>query len=407
MNILALTSSYPRYDGDPTAPFIESITRQIADLGHEVHLVLPENRSWRRPPEEGGVFYHPFRYSPRSTWTPWGYSESLAGAKIRRELYALAPIVYYSAQRVCRQLVARLRFDVVHAHWVVPNGVVAAHVSSRHGLPLVTSLHGSDVTLAERSGLVGKVARRSLSRASAVTAASKHVFDRATALGVPNHALELVPYGVDVNEFRPDRPDAGLLRRSLGIRDEDVLVLGIGRFVPVKGFEYLIDAVAEARRSDPSVRVVMAGDGELRPDLEARARDRGLQDAATFVGAVERRAVPDYFAAADIVAVPSIVDDAGFVEALGNVALEALASGRPVVASRVGGLPEVVRDGENGVLVEQRDASVLGQAIVALARDEGRRRALGVQARSDAEDSLTWRRCAEHYVAIYERVGAR
>ena len=95
MNILFLTSAYPKFDGDSTAPFIGSITEHVAARGHTVHVVLPEHAEWARPPVEGNIHFHPYRYSPSRSWTPWGYAQSLeGGVKLRRRLYALAPSVY-------------------------------------------------------------------------------------------------------------------------------------------------------------------------------------------------------------------------------------------------------------------------------------------------------------------------
>ena len=112
MNILALTSSYPRYEGDSTAPFIESITKHVAAEGHSVHVVLPENSGWKRAATEGDIHFHPYRYSPFRSWTPWGFSESLqAGVRIKWPLYALAPAVLLAAARKSSALLRRERID--------------------------------------------------------------------------------------------------------------------------------------------------------------------------------------------------------------------------------------------------------------------------------------------------------
>jgi len=408
LRILTLTSSYPKFSGDGTAPFIEALTNEIAALGHEVHLVVPEHHAWNRPAADGGVHYHPYRYSPRRAWTPWGYSESLQdGLRIRWPLYPLAPVVYGSAVRTSMKLTSMLDFDVVHAHWVVPNGPIAARISERRSLPLVISLHGSDVTLTARSNLIGRPALRSLLRADLVTAASTYVLDRALGFGVSPEASGLFPYGVDSHRFRPDATAATLVRSELGVGDDDVLVLGIGRLVAWKGFSYLLAAIAEARATTPRIRVAIVGSGDLRGELEREAGVLGLGENAIFVDAVPHASVPRYFAAADIVVVPSIHHDAGFFEALGNVALEALATGKPVVATRVGGLVDVVKDGETGLLVQDRDSSALSEAIVSLADDQDLRHRLGARARAETESSLSWRASAERLVAAYEALAPR
>jgi glycosyltransferase involved in cell wall biosynthesis len=402
VKILALTSSYPRFEGDTTAPFIESIVRHIAARGHQFDVVLPENREWARPPAEDSVRFHPFRYSPRRSWTPWGYSQSLEqGVTLRRSLYALAPIVALSARRKCTKLARHEQFDLLHAHWLVPNGVIAAGLSTKLELPLVISLHGSDVAVSERSRWMSSLVRRTFARASAVTAPSSDLLERAQRLGAKG-TLEWIPYGADEDALRSDEEAAHRVRSRLVRSPDDVIVLGIGRLIGAKGFDVLIDAVAEARRETENVRLVFAGDGDLREPLTQRVRDVQLEESVTFAGTVLRDEIPAYLAAADIVAVPSVHHE-GYVDGLPNVALEAMAAGKPIVATRVGGLPQVVHDGENGLLVEERDAAGLAQAIATLSRNPSLRERMGQSGRALIRSSLNWNTVAERFVSVYER----
>lgn len=403
MKVLSITSSYPRYDGDPTAPFMESISRHVAARGHEVHVLLPANREWSRPATEGGVHFHPYRYSPLRSWTPWGYSESLeAGVKIRRPLYALAPLVFLSALRASKSLLSRERFDLVHAHWVVPNGPIGALIARRHKLPLVISLHGSDISVAQRSGWIGRLTRSSFARAAAVTAPSEDLLERARGLGAKGH-LEVIPYGADVSAFAADPAAAARIREQLGLSANHTVVCAIGRFVHWKGFDYLIEAFAKASFALPQMRLVFVGDGDLREDLEARTRSLGVSQTVTFAGMASRNEMPGYLAAADIVVVPSIHYD-GYVDGLPNVALEAMAAGKPLVATRVGGLPQLVQSGENGLLVDERDSDALADAIATLARDPDLRSRLGENGRTLIRDSMNWDVVAERFESVYERV---
>jgi glycosyltransferase involved in cell wall biosynthesis len=403
LKILTLTSSYPRFPGDPTAPFIESISRHIAAQGHSIDMVLPENRAWCRPRTEDGLHYHPYRYSPRPTWTPWGYSQSLeAGVRLHPSLYALAPVVFYSARRASLALASRERYDLVHAHWLVPNGVIGASVSRRLGVPLVVSLHGSDISVPERSRWMAAVCRRCFVRAAAVTAPSADLLERARGLGATGD-LELIPYGADVEAFRAAPEARAELRARHAFAVEDVVVLGLGRFVRWKGFEYLIDAIARARDSAPRIRLLLAGDGDLDLELRQRVRDREVANEVRFAGMVSRDDIPSYFAATDIVVVPSIHFD-GYVDGLPNVALEAMAAGRPLIATRVGGLPQVVQHGMNGLLVDERDAGGLADAIVELAGQPQLRRRMGETGRSMVETSLNWKSVGRRFSEVYERV---
>jgi glycosyltransferase involved in cell wall biosynthesis len=404
VNILALTSSYPLFEGDATAPFIKSITRHVAARGHTVHLVLPEHRAWNHPEAEDGVHFHPYRYSPRRTWTPWGYSEALEGGEtIRRRLYLVAPVVLASALRTCRAIASRERIDVVHAHWLVPNGLIGSFVARWHGLPLVVSLHGSDVAVAERSRALGALARSTLGRSSAVTGPSFDLLDRARALGASDR-FEWIPYGADPDQFRLDVRARDQVRARLDMRSDDVVVLGIGRFVPSKGFDDLVEAVAAARTTSASrIRLLFVGDGPLRSELESQVERLGLDNVTTFAGMAMRIDVPPLFAASDVVAVPS-VHHHGYVDGLPNVALEAMANSKPLVVTRVGGLPDIVTDGFSGLVVEERDPRALASAISTLAADPELRRELGRRGRALVEERLNWATVAERLEEIFESV---
>src|SRR5262249_30683267 len=328
-----------------------------------------------------------YRYSPKSSWTPWGFSEALdGGTKIKPSLYGLAPVVFGSAVRAARSIVRREHIDVVNTHWVVPNGPIGALTTARTDLPLVVSLHGSDMAVAESSTVLGRAARWTFSRASAVTAPSGDLLERASRLGA-TEPLERIAYGADVETIAKRSDARGQMRARLGLAESDLAVLALGRLIPMKGFDVLVEAVAAA--DVPGLRLLVVGDGSERSKLEARTTELGLAETTIFTGAVAAGAVPDFLAAADVVAVPSIHFE-GYVDGLPNVALEGMAAGRPLVASRAGGLPELVRPGETGLLVPERDVKALAEAIETLARDAELRERMGAAAQRLIREELTW-----------------
>jgi glycosyltransferase involved in cell wall biosynthesis len=273
------------------------------------------------------------------------------------------------------------------------------------GRPLVVSLHGSDVFVAERSGVARRAAQAAFRRARWITACSDDLRHRSIRLGADPARTETVPYGVDVSRFSPN-PDARLaIRRNLGIADAPV-VFAAGRLVSKKGFEYLIDAAATLQSQVPALRVLIAGEGDLRAELSARIAGAGVS-SVQLLGRRSQDDIALLAAAADVVAVPSVVDEAGNVDGLPNVALEALATGTPVVASRVGGLPAAIADGVTGRLVPPADAAALAAAIRELLSNPTAARALGEAARSRAIREYSWAHVAERFEEIYDRIGGR
>lgn len=396
MNVLLVTSSYPRFPGDVVAPFIESIARGLAGRGHRVEVVLPWHPALRPAPADGLTF-HAYRYAP-DRFSRWGYAQSLkADVGVRGGSFLLAPLAAFALRRRMGERLTARRFDVVHAQWVVPSAALVADLVRSHRVPLVVSLHGSDVFVAERLGTARALARHALALAGAVTACSEDLRRRAVALGAPAGRTRTVPYGVDA---LPAAPSTAAARARLGAPPGAMVALAIGRLVEKKGFSVLVEAAAKV----PNLFVALAGDGDLRAELGAQVARANAP--VRLLGALDREAVMAALGAADMVVVPSVVDRAGNVDGLPNVLLEAMAAGRPVIASRVAGIPDVLTDGVNGVLVAPGDADALAEAIRRLAADPARRRRLGEAARADAASRLSWDRALDAFEESYAAAAA-
>jgi glycosyltransferase involved in cell wall biosynthesis len=394
-----VTSSYPKFPGDVTAPFIESIAHGVAARGHQVDVMLPHHPQLRRGEDEP-VRFLPYRYAPRDEWAQWGYAQSLlADHRLRRAAYLLAPLAALALRRALSERLLGRRYDVVHAHWLVPNAVLVDDIARAHGAALVVSLHGSDVFVAERLRPARLLARRALRRAGAVTACSEDLRRRVVALGAPAARAATVPYGVDVHAFAP-RPPAPELRRRLGVGEDAFLVLAFGRLVEKKGFAHLVEAAARTG----GVEVVIAGEGDLRAELEQRAR--ALKAPVRLVGALTRDDIAAALAEADVVVVPSVVDRAGNVDGLPNALLESLAAGRAVVATQAGGIPDVVTHDVNGLLVPEKDGDALAHALRRLIREPQTRERLGREARRQAVERLSWEAAARRFEECYVQAAA-
>lgn len=345
----------------------------------------------------GGVEVRTFRYAPER-YEVLGYGRTLeSDERVRGGAAAMTPLYGLGLHRAVRRLLAQERFDLVHAHWIVPNGVIAAAAVGT--TPLAIGLHGSDVFLAEKPG-VRMLARRTLARSRLLTGCSPELVDRVRALGFPAERSRVIPYGVDVATFAPDPARRGVWRQRLGVPDSAPLLLGVGRMATKKGFQVLLEALPGLLAARPDAHVVLAGAGDLFDRFTALAGQ--WPGRLHLPGKVLRDTLPDLFRAADLFVLPAVHDAKGNVDGLPNVILEAMASGLPVVASGISGIPLAVEDGATGRLVPEKDPEKLLAALLELVGDPGRARAMGERGRGKAEAELTWAAVAARYREGYE-----
>jgi glycosyltransferase involved in cell wall biosynthesis len=397
LDLLFLTQTYPRFEGDTAGPFIRDLARALVRGGDRVTVLAPHATGLAPRWDDGGVEVVTFRYAPERQEV-LGYGRTLeADERVKGGALAAAPLYLLAGCRaIRRQLIphkgGKRRFDLVHAHWIVPNGVAAAAACG--GTPLAIGLHGSDVFLAEKRG-VRRLARWALSRSCLLTGCSPELVDRVRALGFPAERSRVIPYGVDVAAFSPAPERRQVWRRRLGIPDGSPLLLGVGRMATKKGFQVLIEILPALVREFPDLRVVLAGGGDLLGRFREAARPFGAR--VQFPGPVLRDALPDLFRAADLFVLPAVHDARGNVDGLPNVILEAMASGLPAVASGISGIPLAVEDGVTGVLVPEGDREALLGALRRLLADPAAARAMGERGRRKAETELTWDAVAARY----------
>ena len=394
--VVMVTTSYPRFPGDSVGTFMEPIARSVAARGHEVHVVAPWHPLVNRPADDRGVHLHFYRYAPIRSLNVFGYAAAMrADVSLRSAAYIAAPLALAAGWRAARSVARRFRATVMHGHWVVPGGVTAA--AAAPGLPLVISLHGSDVYVAETVASARVAARQAFRRAGFVTACSADLARRAVALGAAPERIETVPYGVDVERFRPDLQVRRTQRQELAVDEGTPLVVAAGRLVRKKGFEYLIEAMARL----PAAVLAVAGDGTLAGDLRERARAAGVADRVRFLGNLTQDRVGALLSAADVVCIPSVRDDSGNVDGLPNVLMEALASGTPVVTTAAGGILSVVDDGVTAFVVPERDSAAIAACIGHIIENPALGRQIGVAARRLVDERFGWGRAAERFEAAY------
>lgn len=399
MRIGVLTSSYPRYPGDAAGVFVRSLTDHLTKLGHRTHVLAPYEPSVLPDPTQPDVEY--FRYLPVSAWHRLGYGLALENdRRLRGHAFPAIPWYLTGATLALARLVRRERLDVLHCHWVIPNGPVAALISVLAGIPLVITLHGSDVYVAERIAPAGALAHLALRRAAAVTACSPDLAQGALRLGAALDRIATLPWGAEPALFAAG--DRAGWRARHGIPSAALVVLAAGRLVEKKGMEHLLRAAPEVLTRHPGTVFVVVGDGPMLGRLRELASSLGLSHAVRFPGRVPWGEMPDALHAADLFVAPSVRDPDGNLDGLPTVILEAMGAGLPVVASDLAGIPMVVGHGDNGLLVRPGDAAALAGALCRLLSDTVQREMMGRRSRQRVERDLSWATIAERFAELFE-----
>ncbi len=345
---------------------------------------------------EEGVDVQTFRYAPER-FELLGYGRSLlADERMAGAAAAVTPLYLLGALRALRASLAEGAWDVVQAHWVVPNLFAAAFCGA--GTPLLVGLHGSDVFMAEK-GPVKPFVRRLLRRVDGLTSCSPELAERVQQIGFPAARSHVIPYGVDSVLFSPDPARRGVWRQRLGIPAAAPMILGVGRMATKKGFHLLIEALPGLFAAVPEAHVVLAGGGDRLEELRQRAAP--FAERVHFPGAVLHDTLPDLYRAADLFVLPAVHDAKGNVDGLPNVILEAMASGLAVAGGRVSGLPMAIGEGQNGWLVEEGSVGDLGRILELALGDRSRLAAYGAASRARAQGEFSWDAVAARYRTAY------
>ncbi|MCS6861928.1 MAG: glycosyltransferase [Abditibacteriales bacterium] len=362
-----LTTTYPDFQGSPRGPFIERLAQRLTERGHHVSVVTarvfthsPLREAWN------GVTVHRFPY-------PSGERKLIEHDRV--PLRAMLPYLLRGTLLTCR-VVREQRCDVIHAHWVVPTGLMGAWAAKLTRKPLVVSAHGSDLLVWAKKRGIRALARWTLKQATVCSANSAAMADECRALGVSDDRLHLIyETGVDVTQFHPDVSGVEI-RRRYGFHPQDVVALFVGHLTRRKGVDVLLKAFAQTHL--PSLRLLIVGDGPEWNPLHTLAAELGVAGRTTFAGAVAWQDLPPYFAACDVFVLPSRS------EGMGVVLLEAMASAKPVIGSHVDGIPSLIVPEKNGLLVTAEDDTDLATALSRLAADAALRGRLGAAARQMA-----------------------
>ena len=387
-----LSHMYPSAVNPTGGIFVHEQVRALRALGHDVRVVSP--KGWAPPGLPRWAAYRAVPGGATVEDVPVLYPRKLTlpGGRIGRWN---GDAMLWAVRGPLRRIHRRWPFQVVHAHMLMPDGWAAARVAAELGVPAVATAHRADVLdLPARGAAMRAALGRAVDALDQVVTVSRAIREATERLGRPRREVLVVPNGADTAVFFPRKRDEA--RARLGLPAGERIVTYVGKLVPRKGVDALVEAMALlAARPGGAPLLVAAGIGEMRGDLEARARALGVAERVRFVGKVGHEDVAWWMAAGDVFVLPSLS------EGLPTVVCEAMAVGRPVVATAVDGTPEIVEEGETGYLVPPGTPEALAVALARVLDDEALAARLGARALERALEDYTWAANARRMAAIY------
>lgn len=348
--LLVTASTFPRWKDDTEPRFVLDLATHMTDE-FDVTVLVPAAPGAKSREILDGVQVIRYHYFPIHKWETLCYPGAIVPRiKEKKIRVLLVPFLFIALYFNLRKLLPD--YDMVHAHWLIPQGIVQSFFKK----PYIVTGHGGDVVSLNK-GIIRKLKIRCLERAEHVTVVSDYLKGRVQELK-PEIEPDVISMGVDTKKFGKQYR----VENYFGQGDKKV-VLFVGRLVEKKGVTYLIEAMKQI-----DALLVIVGNGPLRKELEEQAELVG-KDKIRFLGDKTHEELKVIYASADIFVAPSVTARDGDKEGLGLVILEAMASGLPIVASKSGGITQVIKDGENGLLCEEKCVWQLADNICGLLND--------------------------------------
>jgi glycosyltransferase involved in cell wall biosynthesis len=400
LKVCILTTSFPRFKGDSAGIFLYHLSRQLAQKGVKIKVVVPHDPGCPFTEEWESIRIHRFPYFYPFQLQRLCYGSGIV-KNIKNNLAAIVQLPFFCVSGFLYTLaiLKRNKPDIIHAHWSLPQGLIGVIAKKILRIPCITSLHGSDVY--GLSSPFFSVLNSIVIRNSDVCTANSTATAKIARQHCGNGNIRVLPMGVDPQYFSKIR-DVDCLKKKIEIKGP--VILFVGRLIDWKGVAYLIKSMPEVLQRFPTAKALIIGSGPLRTELLSLTKTLSLEEHVIFIDELPQKELVAYYSIADIFVLPSIVNANGETEGLGVVLLEAMACGLPVIGSDVGGIPDLIKNGETGLLVRQKNSQDLGNQMLRLLTDSDLTKNITRNARDLVETQFSWEIVAERFIEVYQDV---
>ncbi|MEJ2730316.1 MAG: glycosyltransferase [Deltaproteobacteria bacterium] len=392
--LLILASTFPRWNGDNEPPFVYELSHRLQKK-FKIYVLAPHAAGCLSEEILNGINIKRFRYF-FTRWEKLAYQGGiLSNLRNKPWLYGLVPLFLMAEYVVLVRMLRRHRFDLVHAHWIIPQGLIAllARPFAKSKPALLCTSHGGDLY-----GLRGRFFNRLklfvINHTSRLTVVSRVMLKNVLSMGGDSKKVTVIPMGVDLKKrFVPPAK-----------RREAQALLFVGRLVEKKGLRYLIEAMPEILDKNPSAYLRIAGDGPEKAALKKRISELKINDRVQLSGPVFNADLPLFYQTSNIVIFPSVIAADGDREGFGLVLVEALGCECALVVSDLPAMQDIIIDGKTALVVPQKDAERLAERVNELLDNAALQTSLGKAGRQFVLEHFDLDRIAEEYTDLIESI---
>ena len=397
-NVLVLTSTFPRWKNDSTPSFVFALSNLLAKK-YRIIVLAPHFLKSAKKEHLGNLIVYRFRY-----FLPEKYQKIAYGAgvipNVKKSFLAKIQILLFLASQIknAKNIIKKEKISLIHAHWIIPQGLIGVLLKKIYKVPLIVTVHGSDLFPLKNKIFIN-LQKKAVTNSNIVTVNSKtgekELFSRFPEIKTK---LKTIPMGIDIKIFRPKN-----IKFKYKKYKNNKIILFVGRFNEQKGIEYLIKAMPSVVSKIKNAKLLIIGEGDYRRYLEKITNDLKINDFVEFLGSKPHKELPDYYNLADIFVLPAVTTKIG-TEAFGLVLIEAMACGTCVIGSSSGGIKNVIKDNFNGLIFQEKNSEELANKIVKVLEDSKLKKKLSRNGLKYASQNYNWEIISNKFLKIYQQL---
>jgi len=396
MRVILLTSSYPSSSNVANRNFLTDLADSLNSRNIRVFVICPHKPGLPFLEKLNDVTIIRFAYWFPLSGERLGRTGGITATITQSPIAALQMIPFCICQLlITLKTIRKEKIDLIHSHWIVPQGIIGGIIKFITNIPHVSSIHGTDIHLVHSSRFIQPIIKITSKYADYITTNSSHT-NRIFCDIIPSRKknIQIIPMGIYIDEFR-----SNILKPKTSEKN----ILFVGRLIMWKGVQHLIKALEITKKSGYPVQLVIIGDGPYRKELRELSIQLQVTSVVKFLQNQDQRTLLSYYHNADIFVLPSITYQ-NQTEGLGVVLLEAMASGIPVIGSNTGGIPDIIDNDVNGILVPPGDAYALAEAIIKIIDNPEIAERYKIAGLKTVKERFSWDTIAEEFIHIYHEL---